>query len=97
MTLGDVVIQNLGDESIHTKEEIISAMKQNSRLLRVHGLGNLIVGYHMLRGLELKDQAEHTASTDSLCYQRVLELVRFDRQSDGYYMVHKSQFNVFEF
>ena len=95
MTLGDVVIQNLGNETTHTKDEIVSILRQQSRLVRVPVLGEMVATLYMLIGLELKEQAGPTESADSHPYMgelgmRELELVCFARQPDGRYMVYRT-------
>ena len=96
MTLGDVVIQNLGDESIHTKEEIISALRKSSRLVSIPGLGKYVARFYIFRGLELKEQTnDDTINTPG--YLESLEFLSFEKQPDGMYRVYRSELLMSKF
>ena len=86
MNLGDIVIQTLGEGTTHTKEDIISAIRESNILYKIPGLGRLFANVHFYSGLTLEEQS-NAHPTNAIV--RGIELVRFAKQPDGKYSVHK--------
>lgn len=83
MSLADVVLANFGEGTIHSKDEIISAIKQQNRVYRIPVLGGFLASVRFRSGLTLEGHDHQTNEYSAIRALRKKNVLYFDRQTDG--------------
>lgn len=86
MNLGDRINQLFNDGETHSKEEIISAIRQNG-LYGIWGLGRILANFQFYRGLTLEEQGD-TGAPSRNPFDKEVKVLYFDRQPDGDYQAN---------
>ena len=88
MTLGDKVFDELGEGTLHTRDEIYNAIDRY-RTHKLRGISSVLNKLDFWKGFPLEEQARPSIRDNPSGIIKYVDYVMFKHQDGGYFLVYR--------